>query len=129
MIIFLLNLISIELYIFISKSSDLIGIFFSPVITNIISIIILHFSWLKNNNAIIANSIIPFVFIILWTILSNIFKDGDYGSDDYNISILMFNYGFFIIIYFLSVMLTLGLLGLVLYLISLILSCLCGGCD
>ena len=129
MIIFLLNLISIELYIFISKSSDLIGIFFSPVITNIISIIILHFSWLKNNNAIIANSIIPFVFIILWTILSNIFKDGDYGSDDYNISILTFNYGFFIIIYFLSVMLTLGLLGLVLYLISLILSCLCGGCD
>ena len=83
----------------------------------------------KKYNAIIANSIIPFVFIILWTILSNIFKDGDYGSDDYNISILMFNYGFFIIIYFLSVMLTLGLLGLVLYLISLILSCLCGGYD
>ena len=119
--ILLFNMIAVALYIFIFNSDQKIGIFFSPVIMNIITIIFTHFFWLNENKAIIANSIIPLAFIIIWAIVSSYHKR--VCSRFY---VLYLDYGIFMLIFALTV----GMLVLVLYLGSLLCICLgacCGG--
>ena len=119
--ILLFNMIAIALYIFIFNSDKKIGIFFSPVIMNIITIIFTHFFWLNENKAIIANSIIPLAFIIIWTVVSSLDKEESMGY-----YLIFYDYGIFMLIY----ALTLGLIALAFYLVALLCMCLgacCGG--
>jgi hypothetical protein len=119
--ILLFNMIAVALYIFIFNSDQKIGIFFSPVIMNIITIIFTHFFWLNENKAIIANSIIPLAFIIIWTVVSSLDKEESMGY-----YLIFYDYGIFMLIY----ALTLGLIALAFYLVALLCMCLgacCGG--
>jgi hypothetical protein len=120
LIIIILNLIAIDLFIILFKSSNLCGYFLSSFIMNIATIILFHFLWLENKNAIIANSIIPFVTLIIWIFLSYNYKD----LNDYKFGVVGFNYIIFSIIYgltlALAVLAVLVILG-VLYIICLIL--------
>ena len=116
--ILLFNMIAVALYIFIFNSDKKIGFFCSPVIMNIITIIIIHFYWLNENKAIIANSIIPLAFIIIWTVVSSLDKGESMGY-----YLLFYDYGIFMLIY----ALTLGLIALAFYLVALLCMCL-GAC-
>ena len=121
LIILLFNMIAVALYIFIFNSDKIIGNVVSPIIMNIITIIFIHFYWLNENKAIIANSIIPLAFIIIWAIVSSYHKR--VCSRFY---VLYLDYGIFMLIFALTV----GMLVLVLYLGSLLCVCLgacCGG--
>lgn len=87
---------------------------------NITTIILFHFLWLENKNAIIANSIIPFVILIIWIILSYSFND----LEDYKFGFERLNYIIFIIIYALTLALAALAIAIVfgvLYVIYLIL--------
>ena len=120
LIIILLNLIAIDLFIILFKSTDLCGYFLSSFIMNITTIILFHFLWLENKNAIIANSIIPFVILIIWIILSDSFND----LEDYKFGVERLNYIIFIIIYALTLALAALAIAIVfgvLYVIYLIL--------
>jgi len=120
LIIILLNLIAIDLFIILFKSTDLCGYFFSSFIMNITTIILFHFLWPENKNAIIANSIIPFVILIIWIILSYSFND----LEDYKFGVERLNYIIFIIIYALTLALAalaIVIVLVVLYIIYLIL--------
>ena len=116
--ILLFNMIAVALYIFIFNSDKKIGIFFSPFIMNIITIIFVHFFWLNENKAIIANSIIPLAFIIIWTVVSSFDKEESTGY-----YLLFYDYGIFMLIYALTV----GLIALAFYLLGLLCMCL-GAC-
>jgi hypothetical protein len=120
LIIIILNLIAIDLFIILFKSSNLCGYFLSSFIMNIATIILFHFLWLENKDAIIANSIIPFVTLIIWIILSYNYKD----LSDYKFGVVGFNYIIFSIIYGITLALAglaIGLILGVLYIIYLIL--------
>ena len=129
LIIFLSNLIAIELFIFIFESSKIIMIFFSAVIMDAISILFLKFIYLKiNNQIVIAYSVVTFIYIIIWIIFSFFCKklNDDLNLDNYdnfdNIFPLGFNYTIFVLIsgllilaIILCLILTIGIIALVCY--------------
>ena len=110
LIIILLNLIAIDLFIILFKSTNICGYFLSSFIMNITTIILFHFLWLENKNAIIANSIIPFVISIIWIILSYSFNE----VEDYKFGVERLNYIIFIIIYALTLALAALAIGIAL---------------
>ena len=131
LIIFLSNLIAIELYIFIFKSSKIIGIFFSAVIMDAISILFLKYIYLKiNNKIVIAYSVVTFVYIIIWIIFSFYCKElnDDIDFDD-NILLLGFNYTILVLITGLLVLAVIVFLALAIGIIVLAFYCLCWCCS
>ena len=132
LIIFLSNLIVIELFIFIFKSSKIIGIFFSAVIMDAISILFLKYIYLKiNNKIVIAYSVVTFVYIIIWTIFSFLCKEYNYDrefDDFYNIFPLGFNYTIFVLISAFLILAVIILLALTIGIIALGFACLCWCC-
>ena len=100
--ILLFNLIAIDLFIFIFNSINFFGYFLPAIITNTITVILFHYLWLENKKAIIANTIIPFVILLIWMLLSFLSIEQELGSEKY-IYLIEFNYVIFIIVYGLSI--------------------------
>ena len=100
--ILLFNLIAIDLFIFIFNSINFFGYFLPAIITNAITVILFHYLWLENKNAIIANTIIPFVILLIWMLLSFLSIAQELGSEKYTY-LIAFNYVIFIIVYALTI--------------------------
>ena len=125
LIILLLNLITIDLFIFFCNSSNLLGYFFSPVIMNIASVLFFHSLWLKDERAILYNSIIPLAYLILWTILSYKCREYLIDPEKYNFGLVGFNYIIFIVIYA-AIILVIGIgLAISVGLVILAFYCIC----
>ncbi len=123
-LILLFNLIAIDLFIFIFNSINLFGYFLPAIITNTITVILFHYLWLENKKAIIANTIIPFVILLIWMLLSLLSIEGKLGSEKYTY-LIAFNYVIFIIVYALSIALAGLALGIAIGILAAIIMLIC----
>ena len=121
--IHLFDLIAILIYLILFKSDNLFGIFFSPFIVSIISVVLFHFLWIKDDKAAIYISITALLNVIYLTIFSYYAKDL-FTNEEYNYAVILFNYAIFCLVF----ALTLGLIALGLYLAFLVLQCICVCC-
>ena len=100
-VIILLNLFAIELFIFIFNSSNIGWLFFSALTMDVVSILIFKFILKIGDGAVIAYSIVSFVYIGIWAIASFACKYNHLNNvrEYYNISFLGFNYTNFVLAY------------------------------
>ena len=121
--IHLIDLIAILIYLLLFKSENLFGIFFSPFFASIISVILFHFLWIKDDKAAFYISLTALLNIIYLTVFSFYAKDL-LDSNEYNYGVILFNYAIFCLVF----AVTLGLVMLGLYLAFLVLHCICVCC-
>ena len=94
--IYFLDLLVLEIIVLIFKT-DSYSIFLSILIINIISVILFHFLWIKNNTSLICISIIASAFV-LYQIICFFFVKDQYEKDEYNGGAIFINYGIFCLV-------------------------------
>ena len=130
MIILLLNSIAIVLFMLLFNSIHPCGLFLFSLIMNAVSLILFHYLWLESKNAIIVNSVVPFVNLLIWILTSFFISESDSLTEEsYIFFLLYFNYLIFIVIYALSLALVALALAIAVGILALIIMIFagCGG--
>ena len=121
--IYALDLITLIIYILLIKSYNIYGLIFAPFFMSIISVILFHFLWIKDDSAVLYISIIALVNVIYLTGIQYYTLKNCYHYE-YTFAVTFFNYAIFGLIF----AATIGLIVLVFYLIIIcIMSCCCSG--
>ena len=96
--LFLLDFVILEVYLPLFKSTNVLGMMITNIITNTITVILYYYLWIENVRIIINISIIAFVFILYMSIIF-FFTIDDYEDNKSNIQLtICFCYGIFFII-------------------------------
>ena len=121
MIILLLNSIAIVLFMLLFNSIHPCGLFLFSLIMNAVSLILFHYLWLESKNAIIVNSVVPFVNLLIWILTSFFISErNSLPEESYIFFLLFFNYLIFIVVYALSLALVALALGIVVGILAFI---------
>ena len=120
MIILFLNSIAIVLFMLLFNSIHPCGLFLFSLIMNAASLILFHYLWLESKNAIIVNSVIPFVNLLIWILTTFGSSESDFSEEKYIFYVLFFNYLIFIVIYALELLLVALALAIAVGILALI---------
>lgn len=114
------SLLLIVLCIFITKTINFMMIFTPSFLMNIITTIVFHCLWQKDNNAAIYIPLFSFIFVDIYLPIAF-----NLGKKEYEFDIIFLSYGIFIVIFAIPVALIVGAL----YLLMLICCCICETID
>ena len=126
MIILLLNSIVIVLFMLLFNSIHPCGLFLFSLIMNAVSVILFHYLWLESKNAIIVNSVIPFVNLLIWIFTTFASSESGFSEEEYIFYVLFFNYLIFIVIYALALAVVALALAITVGILALIIMIFCG---